>query len=334
MKRWGQHACLAILLGGAVGGVPAGETTHRVRPGESPSSIAKHYYGDYELSDLLLEYNAKVGTVIHPGETLRVPHCDEHRVRSGDTWSALSKRFLGRADAWSAVALLNDRVPEQPLQVGQAIVFPVILEHPLARGETLAVLAERYYADRSRSRVLQRFNGIDDPRRMSVGQPIEIPVLSLRLQTGAVSAPPEASAPTPPPETSAAADDDQNAFESTTVEVAEAVPAPPRPRFTDELRAVSRRLADGEFEKALTLLNDLRDPLTTEGSDAERAELWKLAAFLHVAFDEQEEACDAFRAFSALPGPHDLEPDLVSPKIRTTLAQCDNAAGLISEREL
>jgi hypothetical protein len=118
------------------------------------------------------------------------------------------------------------------------------------------------------------------------------------------------------------------------VATAEPVPAPPQPRFTDELRTLSRTLADGEFETALALLDDLRDPLATEGSDAERAELWKLTAFLHVAYDEQVEACEAFRAFSALPGPHDLEPDLVSPKIRTTLARCDIAAGMVAEQEL
>jgi len=326
MKRRRQRACLAIVLCGAVGGAAAAEITHRVRQGESASSIAKRYYGDYELSNLLLEYNAKIGTVLHPGETLRVPHCDEHRVRAGDTWSVLSGRYLGRADAWPSVALLNDRVPEQPLQVGQPIIFPVVLEHLLARGETLAILAERYYGDRSRSRVLQRFNGIDDPRRLSVGQPIEVPLLSLRLRAEVVSEAPAVPESAAEPETSKATEEDRSPPETPAVAVAEPEPAPPQPRFTGDLRTLSRTLADGEFETALELLDDLRDPVATEGSDAERAELWKLTAFVHVAFDEQGPACDAYRALSELPGSHALEPDLISPKIRTTLARCGTEA--------
>ena len=31
----------------------AGERVHKVRPGESASSIAKKYYGDFDLTELL-----------------------------------------------------------------------------------------------------------------------------------------------------------------------------------------------------------------------------------------------------------------------------------------
>jgi LysM repeat protein len=317
---------VAIAVCITVGVVSAAEITHHVGEGESASSIAKRYYGDYEPSELLLEYNRKTGTVIHAGEMLQVPYCDEHRVRAGDTWSVLSQRYLGRADAWPAVALLNDRVPEQPLQVGQRIVFPVVLDHPLARGETLAVLADRYYGERSLSRVLQRFNAIEDPRRLSVGQTIAIPTLSLRLVEDAEESAADVAEPAPEPmaepQESKAAEPRESHTATTTEVEQQPEPEPVRPRFTDELRGLYGAFADGEFEAARELLDDLRERVDAEGTDAERGELWRLAAFLHITFDEQDRACEAYGTLTALPGPHELDPDLVSPKIRQALARC------------
>ena len=80
------------------------ELVHEVRAGESASSIAKQYYGGFELTDLLLHYNGKTGAVLQPGESLRVPFCDTHIVRSGDTWSQIAQRYLGQAAEYDVIA--------------------------------------------------------------------------------------------------------------------------------------------------------------------------------------------------------------------------------------
>jgi len=154
----------------------AGERVHEVRPGESASSIAKRYYGDYELAPLLLEYNGRTGNLIRVGEKLRVPFCEVHRVGGGDTWSGLADRYLGRASAYRAVAALNGLEPARPLGLGVEIVFPVPLEYRLQRGDTLAGIAEHFYGDVDLGDALRSYNGIEDPRRLSVGQTIEVPL--------------------------------------------------------------------------------------------------------------------------------------------------------------
>ena len=124
-------------------------------------------------------YNGREDPVIRPGETLRVPHCEVHTVKRGDSWSSLARRYVGRVSAYEAVALLNGLPPEAPLRPGQRIVMPVGLKHELKRGESQAVLAKRFHGYPRMSEAIRIFNGIDDPRRLSVGQPIEIPLITL-----------------------------------------------------------------------------------------------------------------------------------------------------------
>jgi len=315
---------LAVVCIAAPSVTMAEERTHRVRQGESASSIAKHYYGDYELSGLLLEYNGKQGTVIQVGESLRVPLCEEHRIRTGDAWSVLAQRYLGRADAWPSVARLNGLLPEQPLRVGQRVIFPVVLDHPLERGETLAVLAERYYGETGLSRVLQEFNGFDDPRRLSIGETVEIPLISLRSRGGAT--PDEPSLPSKTATVAPKSEDRAPAKPTAVVATPPPEPAPPRPRFAGELRSVSLVLAAGDFEKARSMLEELEQSVIDTGTDADRAELWRLRAYVHVAYDEAEQACEAYRSLSSIRAGGDLDPDLVSPKIRDAFTRCGSVS--------
>lgn len=300
-RRGGWVLCVLA----AISIVRAGERVHRVQPGESASAIAKRYYGDLELAELLLQYNGKPGTVIRVGETLRIPDSPQHTVRRGDTWSVLAKRYMDRPEAWASVARLNGMLPERPLQVGQRIVFPALHEHRLSRGETLAILAQRFYGDTELAAVLQEFNRIDDPRQLSVGQSIVVPLIAFRLQQDrpvpeAAAEPVRRAAPPPDP-----------------------VPAPAPPRFSDPLRSVRLALARGDFLKAREILAEIRTPVQDTGSESDQAELWSLLAFVHVAYDEEEQACEALHTLAALRDPASLfDPDLVSPKIRRTFSRC------------
>ena len=274
------------------GAIAGSDITHRVASGESASSIAARYYADHDLADALLGYNGKSGTVIRAGESLRIPICDEHVVVAGDSWSALAQRYLGRADGWPAVAMLNGLSPEQSLRVGQHLTFPVVLDHALRPGETLAVLAQRFYGNPKRSGVLRRFNVIDDPRRLSVGQSVEIPLVVFRAASRPVD-------PAPAP-----------------------VPAPPPRRFTGELHSVALAVAEGEFEDAADRIGEVRDDVTRMGTSAEQVELWRLLAMVSVARDEAERACQAYDALIDLQADWSPDPDLVSPKVRDVLSRC------------
>jgi LysM repeat protein len=295
---WLQAPAVGLVLVLAATTAWAGsDLTHRVAQGESASSIASRYYADYELAALLLGYNGKSGTVIRVGESLKIPVCDEHVVRAGDTWSALAQRYLGRTDGWPAVAVLNGVLPEQPLRVGQRLVFPVVLEHALRPGESLAVLAQRFYGDTKRGEVLRQFNSIDDPRRLSVGQAVGIPLVVFRAS----------SKPEPEPKKVAAAP---------------SAPTPLPRRFTSELRSAALALAEGEFDSAADQIGGLRVEVARTGTPEEQVELWRLLALVSVAREDGERACRAYQALVDVQGDWTPDPDLVSPKVRDAFARC------------
>ena len=308
LGRWPQVFVLAAGLL-AVEKVAAGAHVHTVAAGESAASLAKKYYGDRDLGDLLLRYNGKPGTMIHPGERLTIPFCEVYRARPGDTWSGLAKRRLGRAGASPVLAELNGYAAGQPLRVGARVVFPVVLRHTLGRGETLSSLAERIYGDAHQATTLQAFSRIGDASRLAVGTPIEIPLLAfLRVETdtgkNGAKEPPAAAVP-------ASAD----------------VPPPPADerRFESPLAAAGRSFAEGEYDRAREMLEALRESVAGEGAESDRREWGRLMSFVYVALDRDDDACAAYRSGSPPAGPPSFDPDLISPRIRAVLSNCPAA---------
>lgn len=316
----------------AAAGAAAAERKHTVRDGESASAIAKRYYGSYDLADLLLRFNGRSGTTIRPGEDLRVPICDVHTVRSGDSWSKLAQRYLDRAGAWREIAVLNGIDPKQSLRIGQRIVIPVILPQELRKGESLGVLAKRFYGGVELLPVLQSFNGIDDPRRLSVGQKIEVPLVAFRAKAGSEPAKPPApkakpkAAPKTKPKPKPKSPVPQSRPKQEPVKIV-AKPAPrtpePAPNFGRLIRAAAVALDQDDYEGARAVLERLRERVTAHGNDSQKAELLRLFALVYVAYDMPEKACAAHRSRARIVKPAPLDPDLVSPKIREALDRCD-----------
>jgi len=252
-------------------------------------------------------YNGRESTVLQPGETLRIPHCEVHRVQRGDSWSVLSRRYLKGRSNYAVVAELNGMLPERPLQPGDEIVFPVFLEHRLQSGETLAKLAQRYYGRPRLGALLQESNRLDDPRRLSVGAIVQVPLLDFRLAPAPVKV--EVAqvvkplpAPSPPEK--------------------KEPPQEPPARFTSEIETARRLFRSGEFEKSRNLLESMRQDVSSESPPDERAEHARLLAFVYVAFDLSAEACEAYGSIAAQPSLRELDPDMVSPRIRRMLSGC------------
>jgi LysM repeat protein len=287
----------------------AAERVHTVATGESAASLAKKYYGERSLGDLLLRYNDAPGKVVHPGQRLKIPYCEVYRARTGDTWSGLAKRNLGRTAASSTLAELNGYAAGRPLRAGARIVFPVVLRHELARGETLSSIAERFYGDPHRAAMLQAFGRIDDVKRLAVGTTLEIPIVSfVRAETAQAATPAVVAPPPAEPSTASAA-----------------TAPPPRTderRFEKPLAAAGRSFAEGEFDRALEILEALRESVAREGGDSDRREWGRLMAFVFVALDRDADACAAYRSGPPEAAPAPFDPDMVSPRIRGVLSNC------------
>ena len=295
--------CLAAPL-------PAGVRTHEVRSGESVSSIAKRYYGNFDRAGLLQEFNDRPDSVIHVGEKLKIPFSEVHRVKSGDSWSKLAERYLDRASAYRSIALLNGLAADSPLQVGQTLLMPVAVPYELKRGETLAALAKRFYGDVDLAAALQSFNGIDDPLRLAVGQEVEIPRTDLRLEKSAAVVRTAQVTPKPVPEP-----------QEKPEKKPEKKPEPPS-KYKTEIERAQRAFRQGEFDRARTLVDELAKSVNVDGTRTERGDFLKLRTFVYVAFDLPQQACDSYRSLVKLQPEFSLNPQRVSPKIRGVLADC------------
>jgi LysM repeat protein len=309
-----SHAALAMVLVLAFPAL-ARERVHTVAAGESASSLAKTYYDDPDLGDVLLRYNGRSSTVIHPGERLTIPSCAVHRIRPGDTWSGLAQRALGRANAAATLAELNGLAIESPLHVGESVVFPVVVKHTLVRGDTLASLAARYYGDDGKAPVLQEFGRIEDATRLSVGTVVEIPLICFRKKDAALVEP-VATAPSPPPSSPAASGERPPA---------PPLPPPTPPRYAKPLAEARVSYSAGDYARAREVLESIRPAVAEDGTSDERREAARLLAFVYVAFDRDADACAAYLPARGASDGSDLDPDQVSPRIRNALAACPTA---------
>ena len=204
---------------------------------------------------------------------------------------------------------------------GQTIVMPVVLRHTLARGDSLSGLAATYYDDPGRGSLLQLFNEVVDPRELSVGQVIEVPLIGVRLTKRRPEPKPEASvaAKLPPPKPAPKAEAKPEP---------EAEPEPTLPVwFAGDYSVAERAYREGDYAVAHDRLEELIERIEAIAVAEERSRVWQLAAFVEIAFDRGERACSAFESMRSTGTPVELDPNQVSPKIREALEAC----GLLQE---
>jgi nucleoid-associated protein YgaU len=318
-------AATCFLAWGAPGGTDASaaELTHRVKAGESASAIARDYYGDLKAGELVLLYNGATGTMIHVGDSLKIPYTAVHIVKAGDAWSAISKKYLGRPSAYRTIARLNERAPEQPLQIGDRILIPAVLPYTLRRGESLSLLADRFYGDPGQGEVLQEFNEVSDPRRLAPGHGLQIPLVTLVLvkDRPKTAPPPRATAPAAQPVV-ALKPSPPPVVAQQLPPVVEAPQDPPAPRFTGQLKATGLAFRRGDFARARKELEALQQDIAVQGTDQDRVEFWRQLTFVYVAFDLRDPACTAYGRLLRHDPQASFDPELVSPKIRQAVGAC------------
>lgn len=180
--------------------------THRVRSGESLSTIARRY--DSTTSLIQKANGLRSAHSIRAGQVLKIPPRDDvsgasmaavssppsssqrssqgtatssttsrssYQVRPGDTLSSIARRY---GTSVSALKAANNIQNARGLQVGQSLKIPGrtaqggYVSHRVRSGQTLSSIA-RHYGTSVRS--IQNANGLNNTHNIQVGQVLRIP---------------------------------------------------------------------------------------------------------------------------------------------------------------
>jgi LysM repeat protein len=157
---------------------------HIVRPGETLASIAQSYYGDPRRENVLVSENGlddQGGLAIVEGLRLIIPTVRYHRVKAGDTWRDLAKRYYGDPDRSAVLLRANDAKPGSSPDEGAQLVIPYPARHVVRQGETPATISESYYGRREEVRLIKAFNGGAKGGRLAREHILLIPLFDLEL---------------------------------------------------------------------------------------------------------------------------------------------------------
>ena len=167
LAYWPDHQQAALMLQQRQ---PEGKRefiTHIIGPGESISKLALKYYGDYRKYHYIANFNNMTdATRVRVGQKIMVPTIagvsidDLNRISAGGTASSASTSIEGDYTI-----------------------------HQIAPGESLSKIAHAYYGDYNLFSVIAKFNGIDDPTSVRVGQKIKIPKLDSQSEGQPESSP-------------------------------------------------------------------------------------------------------------------------------------------------
>src|SRR5262249_17989177 len=114
MGRWLALPAFAALL---VASHDASAFTHVVSHGETLAQIAIRMYGTPRFETALVGANAldaHGGSAIVAGQPIEIPAPSHHRVTEGETWSELSRAYLGDKRRADVLARANGAVSWVP----------------------------------------------------------------------------------------------------------------------------------------------------------------------------------------------------------------------------
>jgi hypothetical protein len=285
-------ASVLVILAGA----SRAQLLHRVGPGDTVRALSLRFYEDARFAELISAHNG-LRAEPKPGTELRIPSASRHEVRRGESWSDLAARYWSDAGLGSALAQWCGAERDSAPQPGQRLTIPALVNYRLRPGETLAALSRRFYGGPQRAESLARLNRTRNANRLRAGHLLRIPLLAAAQGV-------EENEPVARRDVAAAPSEARD-------------PAP----AADLQNAVNAYL-DGSFEQALEKLEQLELRIRRSGSVAEQRMVLRYLVFSYVAFDRDDAACDAFARLRKVEPDPDLDPELVSPKIRGVINRC------------
>lgn len=139
---------------------------YQVRSGDTLFGLAERFYGDGRRFRAISTINGIVDpNRISVGQELLIPYVTfRYRVRQGDTKSALAQRFYSDP-AMSGVFEIPNGAAQRDLRVGEWLLIPDLANvtgHVVVDGETLPVLAQRWYGRATIWPIISIANHLDD----------------------------------------------------------------------------------------------------------------------------------------------------------------------------
>jgi len=179
--RIANMSALLMLLVFSFTTVSAGVTKHSVKSGESLAAIAKNFYGDPDLFEIVALYNGiNDPTVLSVGSRIRLPYSDTVVIKRGQSLSLISSKYLSDPLLYPVLAEVNGLRDPTSVPAGTRIRIPVMISYRLQKGESISTVAERFYGDpRLYSRIVLS-SGIRDAGRVKIGTRLKVPILLVK----------------------------------------------------------------------------------------------------------------------------------------------------------
>jgi LysM repeat protein len=99
-----------------------------------------------------------------------------HAIQKGETLARIAHAYYGDPAKAAVLMAFNSIRDSRTLVPGQRIVIPEIKLHRVQTGDTLALIAKKYLKDTQKHQGLAHLNHIKDPKSLSPGTTIVIPV--------------------------------------------------------------------------------------------------------------------------------------------------------------
>jgi hypothetical protein len=291
-----------LAAGALLASRPARGYRHVVQEGDTLAELARVAYGDARWESVLAAANgldAEGGAAIVAGMWLEVPAPSHYRCSGSETWGELAVRFLGNAKRTDLLAGHNDAMPWIPPKPGQEIAIPFVLSHVALEGESTIELARRYLGDQNRAWQIDAYNERKTDR-LRRGEVLLVPLITLTLTDAG----------------RAEVTHDEERAESEGLgrdHDAQRIADAELPVLDADLRA-------GRYAEATARAGRLLGGGVLTKPQTARVHRAMLEAYAALgAKAAAAAACEAWR--SAMGGSADLDPNLVSPKIRAACAE-------------
>jgi len=120
----------------------------------------------------------------------------KYTVKAGDNLWKIAEEVYGDSGKWKLIQKANDIKNTEALKIGRVLIIPeepsgtVRVEkkapssapstagertHTVKKGETLWIIAQEYYGDGSKWKLIQKANDIKNPDKLDIGQTLKIP---------------------------------------------------------------------------------------------------------------------------------------------------------------